>query len=51
MRKLLKYINTKEKGIVVMGVLFTDLILVMKDNDTVESGNHCELLSKNGIYA
>jgi ATP-binding cassette subfamily B protein len=28
-----------------------DLILVMKDGDIVESGNHQELLSKNGFYA
>jgi ATP-binding cassette, subfamily B, multidrug efflux pump len=28
-----------------------DLILVMKDGDILESGNHEELLSKNGFYA
>ncbi|MEA4920662.1 MAG: ABC transporter ATP-binding protein [Clostridiaceae bacterium] len=28
-----------------------DLILVMKDGDIVESGNHAELLEKNGFYA
>lgn len=28
-----------------------DLILVMKEGDIVESGNHAELLSRNGIYA
>ena len=28
-----------------------DLILVMKDGDIVEVGNHTELLSKNGFYA
>ncbi|VYT65390.1 ATP-binding cassette domain-containing protein [Clostridium tertium] len=28
-----------------------DLILVMKDGDIVEQGNHNELLSKNGFYA
>jgi ATP-binding cassette, subfamily B, multidrug efflux pump len=28
-----------------------DLILVMKDGDILESGNHDELLSKNGFYA
>ena len=28
-----------------------DLILVMKDGDIVEVGNHAELLSKNGFYA
>jgi ATP-binding cassette, subfamily B, multidrug efflux pump len=28
-----------------------DLILVMKDGDIIESGNHEELLSKNGFYA
>lgn len=28
-----------------------DLILVLKDGDIIESGNHEELLSKNGFYA
>ncbi len=28
-----------------------DLILVMKDGDIIESGNHRELLAKNGFYA
>lgn len=28
-----------------------DLILVMKDGDIIESGNHEELLNKNGFYA
>jgi ATP-binding cassette subfamily B protein len=28
-----------------------DLILVMKDGDIVESGNHGELLDKKGFYA
>jgi ABC-type multidrug transport system, ATPase and permease components len=28
-----------------------DLILVMKDGDIIEEGNHIELLSKNGFYA
>lgn len=28
-----------------------DLILVMKDGDIIESGNHFELLEKNGFYA
>ena len=28
-----------------------DLILVMKDGDIIESGNHDELLSQNGFYA
>lgn len=28
-----------------------DLILVMKDGDIVEQGNHAELLKKNGFYA
>ena len=29
----------------------SDLILVMNDGDIIESGNHKELLSKNGFYA
>lgn len=29
----------------------SDLILVMKDGDIVESGTHDELLEKNGFYA
>ena len=28
-----------------------DLILVMKDGDIIEQGNHEELLEKNGFYA
>ena len=28
-----------------------DLILVMKDGDIIEQGNHQELLAKNGFYA
>ena len=28
-----------------------DLILVLKDGDIIESGNHEELLSQNGFYA
>ncbi|MNE45282.1 putative ABC transporter ATP-binding protein [compost metagenome] len=28
-----------------------DLILVMKDGDIIESGNHIELLERNGFYA
>ncbi len=28
-----------------------DLILVLKDGDVVESGNHQELLAKGGFYA
>ena len=28
-----------------------DLILVMKDGDIVEQGNHNELMTVNGIYA
>ncbi len=28
-----------------------DLILVMKDGDIIEQGNHEELLRKNGFYA
>ena len=28
-----------------------DLILVMKDGDIIESGNHEELISQNGFYA
>lgn len=29
----------------------SDLILVMKDGDIIESGSHAELLAKNGFYA
>lgn len=28
-----------------------DLILVMKDGDIIESGNHGELMEKGGFYA
>ena len=28
-----------------------DLILVMKDGDIIEQGNHKELLAANGLYA
>ena len=28
-----------------------DLILVLKDGDIIESGNHTELLAQNGFYA
>ena len=28
-----------------------DLILVMKDGDIIEQGNHEELMEKNGFYA
>ena len=28
-----------------------DLILVMKDGDIIESGNHAELMEKRGFYA
>ena len=28
-----------------------DLILVMKDGDIIEQGNHEQLLEKNGFYA
>ena len=28
-----------------------DVILVMKDGDIIEQGNHQELLAKNGFYA
>ncbi len=28
-----------------------DLILVMKDGDIIESGNHIDLLAKGGFYA
>ena len=28
-----------------------DLILVMKDGDIIESGNHEQLIAKNGFYA
>jgi len=29
----------------------SDMILVMKDGDIIESGTHDELLAKNGFYA
>lgn len=28
-----------------------DIILVLKDGDILESGNHDELIAKNGFYA
>ena len=28
-----------------------DMILVMKDGDIIETGNHKELMKKNGFYA
>ena len=28
-----------------------DLILVLKDGDIIEQGNHEELIAKNGLYA
>ena len=28
-----------------------DMILVMKDGDIIEQGNHEELIAKNGFYA
>jgi ATP-binding cassette subfamily B protein len=40
---------------VIVHRLFTiknaDIILVMKDGDIIESGNHNELLDKGGFYA
>ena len=32
-------------------IMNSDLILVLKDGDIAESGNHEELLAKNGFYA
>jgi len=32
-------------------IRFADVILVMKDGDIIEQGNHEELLAKNGFYA
>ena len=32
-------------------IMDADMILVMKDGNIVEKGNHRELIEKNGVYA
>ena len=41
----------KEASAAPITIKDADLILVMKDGDIVEQGNHEELLKKNGYYA